>query len=675
MKRSRLFTAGLAGLVAVSTAWRVTGAASESSLEAVNRLAGEVRRLGWLLYGARSPHGDWDLFRCRPDGSEVHALTRTPEFNESSPQVSRDGRRLLYRRVKREEQFDNNRHGEQGALLVANSDGAYPQALGAEGELPWASWSPDGTRIASLSSKGIRFIDVATRQVGRTLERKGFFQQMTWSPDGQWLIGVANSYGTGWSIARMNAATGAAGAVNRVDCCTPDWFPDSKDVICSWRPPGQKANKGYGWTQLWMADAEGKSRRLVYGEDGRHVYGGHVSPDGKYVLFTGNLQEDGDPGNAGAPMALMRLSDAPIIGGESTELRALHPNSKDGPVLTLPTGWEPCWTFSELPGAAPSAPAILKLTTAPGGAPAVAESAGEVARLRSELHDRGWLVFSAKTDAGDWDLFRARPDGSDRRNLTDTREFNEAGARFSPDGTRLLFYRMPKSEPVDNNSYGTFELVIARADGSESAIFGNGFPWASWSPDGKQLACLNPKGIQVIDLATRQVIRQFPRHGIVSQLVWSPDGRWFIGTANGLGPFWNIACLDPGTGEIKPVSETERYNCTPDWTADSRSIVYARGIIPQQPGHAELWVAAVDGADRRRIYAEADHHIYGASASPDGKYLLFTRSRDDLGKVAQIEMAIIRRPGPAHLGDTNSIVRLDLGPGWEPHWTAKEIMR
>ncbi len=116
----------------------------------------------------------------------------------------------------------------------------------------------------------------------------------------------------------MNVATGEASAVHRVDCCTPDWFPDSQHVIFSWRPPGQKSNPGYGWTQLWRTDAEGKSPQLVYGEDGRHVYGGHVSPDGKYVLFTGNMQEDGDPGNAGAPMGLMRLSDAPIIGGEST---------------------------------------------------------------------------------------------------------------------------------------------------------------------------------------------------------------------------------------------------------------------------------------------------------------------------------------------------------------------
>ena len=90
------------------------------------------------------------------------------------------------------------------------------------------------------------------------------------------------------------------------------------------------------------------NRRLVYGEDGRHIYGGQVSPDGKYVVFTENVQEIGDPRHAGAPMGLLRLADAPIIGGESRELRKLHPEAKRGPVLVLPTGWEPCWTDAEV---------------------------------------------------------------------------------------------------------------------------------------------------------------------------------------------------------------------------------------------------------------------------------------------------------------------------------------
>ncbi len=686
VQRMRRFGRAFLIALALTAIWDAGGAVATTSEDAITRLAAEVRGLGTIVYGARSAQGDWDLFACCPDGSAVHPLTRTPEFSEFCPQISRDGRRLLYRRVKRDEKFDSNRHGEQGELVVANSDGTNPQALGAEGEFPWASWSPDGRQVASLSIRGIAFMDVANRQVVRKLERNSFFQQVTWSPDGQWLVGVANSYGTGWSIARMNVTTGASEAVNRVDCCTPDWFPDSRNVIFSWRPTGQKTNQGYGWTQLWMADAEGKSRRLVYGEDGRHVYGGCISPDGNYVLFTGNLQEDGDPGNAGAPMGLMRVSDAPIIGGESAELRALHPRVKDGPVLTLPTGWEPGWTFSAIQDAPASLPASSPASRAASEPLPIAAFSPDVAKLASELHHHGWLVFSSKTDRGDWDLFRMRPDGAARRRFIDMPGWNEGGARFSPDGQRLLFYRLPESHELQNNEYGRGELVIAQADGREPVVFGTGYPWATWSPDGRQVACLAPKGIQIIDAATRQVVRQLPRRGVVSQLVWSPDGRRFIGTANGLGPFWTIGCLDADSGEIRAISETERYNCTPDWVTDSRRIVYARGIIPEKPGRAELWVATLDGQPPQPLYAEEGHHIYGACASPDMKYLLFTRHVADATRIElqDTTMAIIRWTDTPMRGDDGESLRLrfpdvrtgprlDLGPGWEPFWTLLDL--
>jgi len=237
----------------------------------------------------------------------------------------------------------------QGALVLADSDGGNPQVYGKEGEYTWASWGPQGDRIACMSTKGIYFVELATKKVLGTLGRGGFFQQVTWSPDGKWLCGVANSFGTGWSVTRMNAATGEVNAVSRVDNCTPDWFPDCNNLIFSYRPANQ-AGSQYGWTQLWMADAEGRARRLVYGEDGRHVYGGCVSPDGRYVLFTGNMEEDGDPTRSGAPMGLMRLRDAPTIGGESRALRAVHGATKDGPVLVLPDGWEPHWTYAEIKG-------------------------------------------------------------------------------------------------------------------------------------------------------------------------------------------------------------------------------------------------------------------------------------------------------------------------------------
>ncbi|MCI0541274.1 MAG: hypothetical protein L0Z50_39240 [Verrucomicrobiales bacterium] len=303
----------------------------------------------------------------------------------------------------------------------------------------------------------------------------------------------------------------------------------------------------------------------------------------------------------------------------------------------------------------------------------------------AELHSRGWIVFAAQAPQGDWDLFLMRPDGSERRAITETREFNEGGARFSPDGKRMLYYRMARSDPVDNNNYGTFDLVVADANGRNPILYGRDFPWASWSPDGRQLACLLPAGIQIIDVASRKVVRTFSRQGIVQQLTWSPDGQAFTGTANGLGPFWNIGRLPNGDGKINAISETDRYNCTPDWCPDSRHILYARGIVPKQNGRAELWIASADGREQKLLYAEESRHIYGACASPDAQYLLFTRSVDDLGAVgkSQTTMAVLRWADTPMLGDEGAALRqqypeaktarrLDLGPGWEPHWTYSE---
>jgi Tol biopolymer transport system component len=311
-------------------------------------LAAEVKGKGWIAFPARTDKGDWDLFLMRPDGSRRRNITNTPDANESYPLFSRDGTRLIFRRLARGEAIDGNDYGRQGVPVVANSDGSGAKALGGEGELPWASWSPDGKELACLSLKGVTFADAATGKVTRTLKRSGFFQQLTWSPDGAWLSGVSNSFGAAWSVGRMDAKTGETNAVSTTDNCTPDWFPDSKRMIFSNRHASDVALGETGWTQLWMADADGKNPQLVYAEDGRHIYGGHVSPDGKYVLFTGNPQEDGDPANGGAPMALMRLADAPVIGGYSAVLRKLHPNARSGPVLTLAKGWEPCWTFHEI---------------------------------------------------------------------------------------------------------------------------------------------------------------------------------------------------------------------------------------------------------------------------------------------------------------------------------------
>lgn len=316
--------------------------------ERVEQLAEEVGAKGWIAYSARSDNGGWDLFLSRPDGSEKRNITNTPDYEEAAPMFSGDGKKLLYRRLAGGSTINHDRWGFQGRLVIADADGAKATVVGQEGQWPWATWSPDGKQIACLIPKGIQIVDWASGKVVRSMPREGIYQQLFWSPDGQSFCGTANHLGAMWTVARLSIATGKLNAVHKFQSCTPDWFPDSKRVIFSSRPPGQTAGRGYGWTQLWMADADGAGTQLVYGEDGRHIYGGALSPDGRYVLFTKSLKDGGGAERSGGAICLMRLSDAPTIGGESKELREKHPHVKDGPVLELGRGWEPCWTYEEI---------------------------------------------------------------------------------------------------------------------------------------------------------------------------------------------------------------------------------------------------------------------------------------------------------------------------------------
>lgn len=341
-------------LAAAGTAASPPGATPDRDTAALQR---EIAGKGWIVYSAITERGDWDLFRSRPDGSERRNLTRTPETHEVGGRFSPDGRLVLFRRIAKDTKFNHDRWGAMGQLVIANADGTNPVAKGSAGDYPWASWSPDGRQVACLAKTGIEIRDLASGRVTRTLDRRGIYQQLFWSPDGRWFTGTANTYGENWTVIRIHAGTGEANPVHKFQNCTPDWSPDSKRIIFSSRPADQGDDEGlsqsagqkpeYGWTQLLIADGDAANRMLVYGEDGRHIYGGALSPDGKYVLFTRAAR---DGGMADATIHVMRLRDAPIVGGVSAALRRRYPEAKRGPVAPVATGWEPHWSSGPAAG-------------------------------------------------------------------------------------------------------------------------------------------------------------------------------------------------------------------------------------------------------------------------------------------------------------------------------------
>ena len=360
------------------------------------RLADEVRAKGWIVYSARSRRGDWDLFACRPDGSENRNITDTAGFNEAAPQFSRDGQKLLYRRLPAGQSIDGNHYGAQGELVIASSDGTGPTVIGGRGEFPWASWSPDGEQIACLTIKGIAIVDLASRRTVRTLARKGFFQQfdvvarramalrrrellrreLERGPHGARHRGGECRQRAGLLHAGLvprrpgaHLLESAAGAIGE---------PGQRlDPALDGRPgrsePPARLRRGRP-SCLWRPRLAG---RQVRGLHGQHAGG----------------RRPREFGRADGPDAPGRRADH--RRREPGAAQAVIPTRSMVPSWSFRPGGSRRWTAAEIafePSAAPAPSA--KATTASGPARA---PAGEAA-LAAELKTKGWIAFSALTE-------------------------------------------------------------------------------------------------------------------------------------------------------------------------------------------------------------------------------------------------------------------------------------
>jgi len=341
-----------------------------------------------------------------------------------------------------------------------------------------------------------------------------------------------------------------------------------------------------------------------------------------------------------------------------------------------------------------------------------ADDSAAARALADEVARHGWIVFAghpaeidarrlieAKAARGQLDLYLARPDGTHRHNITNTAEYHEFGARFTPDGRHILYRRLPKETPIDHDLWGAMgRLVLANADGTQPRFQGGtgAYPWACFGADMDQIACLykHEGKIRLFDFATKKLVKEMPNQGIFQQLFWAPDGKHLVGTANVQGRNWNVVSIELKTGERTVL--TRALNCTPDWfQGDPGRVIYSNrnpALFPGQYnnyGLTMLMQATADGKQRRLIYGAAGQHCYFGCTSPDDKYVVFCDDPHDgliVGALHVLRLSDTPIIPPA----LESLKRLHPdsreGPvldwrlpggvalrGFEPHWTYTEV--
>jgi Tol biopolymer transport system component len=231
-----------------------------------------------------------------------------------------------------------------------------------------------------------------------------------------------------------------------------------------------------------------------------------------------------------------------------------------------------------------------------------------------------WIAYAHRSNLtepkGQGALFRIRLNGTHRENLTgDTCRLSDDCLRdinpnWSPDGRWIAFSRVFGSETRDFE----IDLFVMRSNGTHLRQITAPGPFfedyaPEWSPDGTRLVFYrwDPDrelhALFTVDPDGSDPQRLTSWHLNPAQSDdWSPDGQWILFSAAPEGQTFNLRMIRPnGTGLHRI---TWGVSASTGWLGSSfapqgNRIVAARTV--GEDGNADVFVMRLDGSDRRNL--------------------------------------------------------------------------